>query len=148
MAKRAEKLVKIVALARADERRSGEMTGRSQARLNIYIDKLGELNAYRHTYAHSTQGSSNIHSAHWKDYQNFLQRLDTAVRSQQQVIRDCEKSVDVHRRQWMAKRQRLESLERVLERYQEEDRLRADRMEQRAMDDPHSAPERYNEGGD
>lgn len=143
MADRADKLQKIVALAKAAERRSGEQTGQSQAKLNDYVDKLGELNAYRHNYAHAKRGGGELHSVHWKDYQNFLQRLDTAVRTQQQAVRDCEESVELHRRQWMAKRQRLESLERVMERYQEEDRVQAERVEQRAVDDLYSMSKAY-----
>jgi flagellar export protein FliJ len=74
-------------------------------------------------------------SAHLKDYHDFLHRLDTAVKAQQQLVRDSEKNLEAHRKRWIAKRQRLESLQRVLDRYQEEDQLHDARMEQKRLDD-------------
>lgn len=74
-------------------------------------------------------------SAHLKDYHDFLHRLDTAVKAQQQLVRDCEQNLETHRKRWIAKRQRLESLRRVLDRYQEEDNLHDARMEQKRLDD-------------
>lgn len=148
MQNRSRKIKKFVALAQSKERRAGELNGRSQAALNEQVDRLGELNAYRHSYVGAAADVSKIHAAHWQDYQNFLYRLDTAVRAQQQVIQGCEESVAAHRRQWMARRQRLESLERVMDRYQKQEHIEADRLEQRALDDLHSSPERYDKGGD
>lgn len=150
MKKRSRKIDKIVALAGAEERRHGEETGRSQAQLNDQLSRLAELNAYRQGYADKTGNSADVHSAHWKDYQNFLYRLDDAVRSQQQIVQDCEQTVESHRRRWMAKRRRLESLERVLERYQKEEHSHAERLEQRALDDLPALPDAYgddNSGG-
>jgi len=146
MRSRSQKMHKFVTLAQAEERRSGEQTGRSQAQLNEQVDRLGELNAYRHGYVVKASDMSKLHAAHWKDYQNFLFRLDTAVRSQGQLIQDCEESVALHRRQWVARRQRLESLERVLDRYQQQERVEAERQEQRVLDDLHLRPERYDQG--
>ncbi len=145
MGKRSKKIHKFVALAEVEERRSGEMTGQSQAQLHSQVHKLGELNAYRHNYAEKSIDVANVHAAHWKDYQNFLHRLDDAVRSQQEIVKDCEQTVEAHRRRWMAKRQRLESLERVLERFQQEEHLQAARLEQRVLDDLRSRPERYDD---
>jgi len=78
---------------------------------------------------------SNINSAHWKDYQDFMQRLDYAARSQQQIIRECEQHLATHRQHWLAKRQKLESLERVLERCRREESLQENRQQQRKLDE-------------
>ena len=72
---------------------------------------------------------------HWKDYQNFLFKLDQAVRSQQQIVQDCERSLESHRQRWLQKRQRLESLQKVQNRYLKEAEIRDDRREQRVLDD-------------
>ena len=76
----------------------------------------------------------------WQDYQNFLQRLDGAVSAQQQIVSDCEQNLETHRQRWLAKRRRLESLERVLEKYHEQDRAYEDRLEQKTLDDLPSSP--------
>lgn len=135
MDKRSRKIDKIVSLASAEEKRHSEITGRSQQTLNDHLHRLGELSAHRHNYASKATSAAEIHSAHWKDYQNFLYRLDDAVRAQRSIVSDCEQDVELHRRRWMVKRQRLESLERVLERYQNDERIAANRREQRVLDD-------------
>lgn len=147
MKKRSSRLKKIVALAEAEERHFGVLTGRAQSRLNEQLGRLGELNAYRHDYADKAQENVKLHSAHWKDYQNFLFRLDDAVRSQQMIVDDCRQKLDAHRRQWMDKRQRLESLDRVRERFRQEEKLHDERLEQRTQDDMPPAPDRYETEG-
>ncbi len=135
MKKRSQKIDKLVVIAKADERRTGEAAGRLRVRLGTELERLGELNAHRHVYANKVNSMMNVNSAHMKDFQSFMHRLDQAARSQQQIIRDCEQHFETHRRQWMAKRQKLKSLERVLDRYRRDEALYADRQEQRRLDD-------------
>ncbi len=135
MKKRTRKIDKIVALAASEERRVGEEAGRSRQRLDEQLARLGELNAYRHNYAKKSPAGPSVSAAQWQDYQNFLQRLDGAVRAQQEIVNDCEQNLEAHRQRWLAKRRRLESLERVLDRYQEQDRVYEDKLEQKALDD-------------
>lgn len=111
------------------------MAGRSRQHLDAQLDRLGELNAFRHNYANKNSTSTAVSSAHLKDYHDFLHRLDTAVKAQQQIVRDCEQNLEAHRKRWITKRQRLESLQRVLDRYQDEDNLHDARMEQKRLDD-------------
>ena len=49
MARRPGKIEKLVSLANAEERQSGERTGRVQSKLNEQLRRLAELNAYRQT---------------------------------------------------------------------------------------------------
>lgn len=141
MKKRSARLQKILSVAEAEERNLGMQTGRAQKRMLEENRKLGELNAYRENYAARARDTSALNSAHWKDYQNFLARLDEAARSQQQVVNDCRKNLEVFRRRWLVKRQRVESLERVQDRYRQQESAHEDRIEQRALDDlPSTAP--------
>jgi len=135
MKKRSKKLSKIISLATSEERSQGAVTGKSRRILEEQNARLGELNAYRHSYAGLSKSISNVNSAHWKDYQNFLSKLDQAIDSQQQIVRDSEQNLEIHRRRWLAKRQRLESLQRVLDRYQDEELQYAERQQQRVQDD-------------
>ena len=135
MRKRTRKIDKIVSLAASEERRLGEEAGRSRRHLDEQLARLGELNAYRHTYAKKSPSGSSVSAAQWQDYQSFLHRLDGAVQAQQQIVSDCEQTLETHRQRWLAKRRRLESLERVLEKYQQQDRAFEDRLEQKALDE-------------
>jgi len=135
LSKRTDKIGKVVSFASSEERRFGAQTGRSQSHVTEQTNKLGELQAYRQTYANKSLLTQGASTAHWQDYQNFLQRLDRAVLSQQQIVRDGERNLAVHRQRWLVKRQRLESLQRVLKRYREQDRHYEERLEQKILDD-------------
>ena len=132
---RSRKIGKVARLAASEERRFGELAGKSRQQLNEQLERLGELNAFRHNYTNKSLKESTLSSAHMQDYQSFLRRLDTALGAQQQIVRDCEQKLEAHRRRWMAKRQRLESLERVLEKYSAEERVQQDRIEQKRLDE-------------
>jgi len=135
MKQKADRLRRILALAVTEERRLAVQTGRSQARLDEQRARLAELREHRRGYSRLSPESGNVPAAHWKDYQRFLGRLDHAVRSQQQIIADCERALDLHRQRWQVKRQRVESLQQVVDRTEEEVRRAADRREQRALDE-------------
>ena len=148
MKKRSSKLDRIVSLASSEERRWGERAGKARIELEQQLARLGELNAYRSEYQEKARGSGKIRSAHIKDYQQFLQRLDAAVSSQQQIIRDSEQSYETVRKQWINKRRRLESLERVLERYRQSEAVVADRLEQKALDELKGKGDQFAPGQD
>ncbi|MCP4302390.1 MAG: flagellar export protein FliJ [Gammaproteobacteria bacterium] len=148
MKSRSRKIGKVATLAAAEERRFGEIAGRSRQHLDEQLDRLGELNAFRHNYAKKSSITSTVSSAHWQDYQSFLRRLDTAVSAQQQIVRECEQNLEIHRQRWLAKRQRLESLERVLEKYTAEDNAYLDRMEQKRLDELPATQSTYSEVDD
>ena len=135
MHRRSRKIGKVAALAASEERRYGEQAGRSQRELNEQRNRLGELNAYRHNYARSGLGRDGVSAAHWQDYQNFLSRLDKAIKAQQQIVQDCEQTLASHRQRWLAKRRKVESLERVLDKYKARETAYAEKLEQKLLDD-------------
>lgn len=147
MKARSKKIERIVKVAESDERRYAEMTGAAQRQLNSQKDRLGELSRYRTEYSERAGSTRPTNAAQLKDYQTFLDRLDTAVVSQKQVIQECERSLDAHRRRWQAKRQRLDSLQKVAERLSNEDRQLADRQAQRIVDDRPATKPRFSSDG-
>lgn len=143
MKNRSGRFAKIVSLAAADERRQSVALGRAQRALSEAVDRLDELERYRREYASSQRPAGEVSAVRWADYQAFLGRLDDAVKAQHQVILDGEQNVDAHRRRWVDRRQRLDSLNRVLDRYRLDERLEDERRQQRALDDRASGREFY-----
>lgn len=135
MKKRSRKLDRIVSLASSEERSLRERTGETRKKLDKQRERLGELNAFRQAYASKMPRGAGVSAAHLKDYKHFLKRLDDAVGSQEQIIQDGERSYENARRRWLAKRQRRESLERVLEKYRRIEAAHEDRLEQKKIDD-------------
>lgn len=135
MIRRSSRLQRVVLLAGSEERRESLELGKAQRALDEELNRLAELKDYRRSYAERTLPDGSMSAVRWQDYQHFLNRLDLAVNAQQQLILDGERNIDAHRRRWMAKRQRLESLERVVERYRKSESAHDERILQRALDD-------------
>jgi flagellar FliJ protein len=135
MIRRSSRIQKVVSIAGSEERRECMKFGKAQRALDDEIERLAELQDYRHNYANRSLPDSSISAARWQDYQHFLNRLDQAVTAQQQVILDGERNTEAHRRRWLAKRQRQESLERVVDRYRKSENVRDERVLQRAVDE-------------
>jgi flagellar FliJ protein len=135
MTRRTKKIGKVVSLAASEERRFGEQAGQSQQKLDKQLKKLGELNAYRQDYASKNPATAGTSAAHWKDFNMFLHRLDQAVTSQQHLVTQGEQNLESHRKRWLAKRQKLESLQRILDKSVRRDAIYLARLEQKLMDD-------------
>ncbi|MEM7432336.1 MAG: flagellar export protein FliJ [Pseudomonadota bacterium] len=135
MKKRSHKIQKIVGIAKAEEQRSSLAAGRAQQKLDDAVSRLEELNAYRQGYAEQARQPRHAMAMQWQDHQQFLGKINDAVRSQQTIVAESEHQLEMHRRQWTAKRRRLESLVRVVESYRAQEQVVKDRREQRETDD-------------
>ena len=141
MDKRGKKMEKIARLAEVEEQRFGKLAGKCRAELQKQLQRLDELADYRNSYTHCSV--DNIDAAHWQDFQNFIRRLDQAVRSQQEIVRECERNFELHRRQWLEKRRRRETLENIVERQRRDELAHEERLEQRKLDDLPRSPQPY-----
>ncbi len=147
MRSRSKKFERLVKVAESDERRYAEITGAAQRHLNSQKERLSELSRYRGEYSERAGTKRPTNAAQLKDYQTFLDRLDTAVVSQKQVIQECERSLEAHRRRWQVKRQRLDSLQKIAKRLVVEDRQLSERQAQRVMDDRPATKPRFSRDG-
>lgn len=143
MKKRASRLQRIVVLAQAEERQFGAQMRTSRARLTEQIDRLGEFNVYRREVHVAAPKAAHLRSADLNNRQDFVHRLDRAIRAQHGIVEDCQKSLELHRRKWQEKRRRVESLRRVQNRILKEELARAERIEQRSLDDRPATPGIY-----
>lgn len=139
----AGRMQRVLALAASEEKRECQEMGKSQRALDEEIQRAEELAAYRRSYAERPVPNGPVDAARWLDYQNFLRRLDQAVELQARVVSESERHLDTHRARWLARRQRFESLGRVVERQQEASKRHEDRLLQKAIDDlPCRSPHR------
>ena len=146
---RSLRLKRLVEIAEREERKAAETLGRLRAELARREAQLGELNAYRKAYAASSRQAPGGTSAHWKDYQSFLGRLDRAIVAQKQLTSDAGSGVESACDAWVQKRQRSEALKKVLERSRQAEAQAASRREQRRLDDtPLAAPPFTVDGSD
>lgn len=142
MKKRSVRISKIVAIAQSEERRVSIEMGHAQRSLNAEIDRLRELENYRESYSAGFTMDGEVSATRWQDYQNFLQRIDDAVQQQKDVVLTGRQNRDAHRRHWMKKRQRVESLERVVDRFRDDEHRADERTQQKIQDDLSAAGSR------
>lgn len=137
MKQRTDRIQRVQQLAETEERNCCRAMGEAQRIASDHEQRLRELQNYRREYASRRPrgGNGTISGVQWTDYQNFLQRLDEAVRAQRQLVESSTKNRDTHRRRWMVKRQKMESLQRVADRYRSDALRDAERKEQKTLDD-------------
>lgn len=126
---------RIFVVAKTEERQECEEMGRAQRLLDAEISRLDELLAYRRAYEQKASADSGIQPTHLVDYQNFLSRLNNAVTEQQKHVLSGQQNRDLHRERWMAKRQRLDSLQNVVERYRKSEVQEEEQKAQKILDD-------------
>jgi len=126
---------RIFVVAKSEERQKCQEMGRAQLLLDAEENRLGELRSYRQSYEKRVSTGAGIKPAHWADYQNFLCRLSDAVSEQQKHVLTGKENRDLHRKHWMAKRQRLDSLQQVVDRYRKTEDQQEERKLQKVLDD-------------
>lgn len=126
---------RIFVVAKSEERQKCQEMGRAQTLLDAEINRLDELRAYRETYEERASANASIQPAHWVDYQNFLARLNSAVTEQQKHVLTGKENRNLHRQRWMEKRQRLDSLQHVVDRYRKIENQQEEQKAQKILDD-------------
>lgn len=140
MKKKSTRIKRVHGLAESEEKTSCRAMGEAQRLLDEQLQRLHELQAYRHEYSSRRPKSGVVNSAQWADYQNFLSRLDDAVHAQAELVAEGERNRDAHRAQWQGKRIKMKSLQRVVERHRDDELREAERESQRRQDDLQAMP--------
>lgn len=140
MKKKSARMQRVHGLAASEEKSSCRAMGEAQRLLDEQLQRLNELQAYRHEYSSRRPTNGIVNSAQWADYQNFLSRLDDAVHAQAQLVAEGERNRDAHRAQWQGKRMKMNSLQRVVERCRDDEQREAQRESQRRQDELPAPP--------
>lgn len=99
--------------------------------------KLDDLNNYRAEYARTFEqaGRGGMDAARMADYRRILARLSDAIIYQEQRLASLQGEYEQVRRRWTDTRTRTAALDKVMERYREEERRDGDRREQGESDE-------------
>ena len=115
--KRSERMKIVKTLAEREEHTERLNMSESQSKLDAEMQRLDELKTYRQSYDVKRNLDDGLPASRWQDYHRFLGRLEQAVATQENVVRDGKSRREAHRQRWMVKQQRLESLSRIIKRY-------------------------------
>lgn len=99
--------------------------------------RLEMLQQYRQEYADKLYGNAQqgVSQQEWRNYQEFLGRLDEAIDSQTRAVKDSVQRTANGQSHWLEQRNRLKAIDTLSERHQNTERYLANRQEQKQSDE-------------
>ncbi|MCQ4294786.1 flagella biosynthesis chaperone FliJ [Pseudomonas stutzeri] len=136
-ASRAARLAPVIEMAERAERDAARLLGQAQTQLTQAETKLAELDQYFRDYQQQwmQQGSQGVSGQWLMNYQRFLSQLESAIGQQQRSVNWYRDNLLKLRQQWHQKHARVEGLGKLIESYQREARIAADKREQKLLDE-------------
>lgn len=134
---RSKRLQPVQRLTQAREKDAARALGNSRQQLQQLQQQLAELERYREEYRKHYQQSGNAGFSAQKlqQLQLFLANIDQAIAQQQQAIANAEKLCEQQKASWFRARGKTQALDKVVERYQEDERQQQNRREQKENDE-------------
>lgn len=127
--------VQRVAEDRADA--AAKVYAEARKRLEEQRARLQQLIQYRQDYLNQRAANNGgaMDGFRLRDYNAFIARIDTAIQHQQQAVAVAEGEAQRTRRLWTDVLGRARAIEKVVERYQDDERREDNRREQRLSDE-------------
>ena len=99
--------------------------------------KLIELRQYHAEYTQrlNDSGRTGLNIAQINDYRNFIVRLAVAVKQQEELLESCEIVLKEKHDAWMLTRVHHQALDKVVDRYQEQEHQESEKREQAESDE-------------
>ena len=98
--------------------------------------KLNMLLSYREDYRERFRNSmhQDVHSAGWKNFQEFLEKLDQAIDQQRAAVLASQQAVHRGQRDWQTKQKQVKAYDTLEQRHNTVESERARKLDQRLMD--------------
>ena len=134
---KSKRMQPVAKVAEQRERQAAVEMAEFRRFLDAQQTRLDELNNYRNDYARTFEqaGRGGMDAARMADYRRILARLNDAIVYQEQRLASLHNDYEQVRRRWTDTRTRAAALDKVMERYREEERREGDRREQGESDE-------------
>ncbi|MGM8933806.1 flagellar export protein FliJ [Pseudomonas neustonica] len=134
---RIRRLMPVVDMALEDERKAATVLGQCQQQLDEAQNRLRDLEYYCTEYAKgwTQRGEQGVGREWLMNYQRFMAQMEVALEQQRQTVSWHGQSIEKARESWRERYQRLEALRKLIEKYRLEAQARADRQEQKLLDE-------------
>lgn len=134
---KSKRMKPVKRIADSKERDAAKALGESQRVMREQEDRLAQLKAYREEYRAQVQrtGSAGVSAGRLQELHRFMNRLDEAIAEQEKCLQMAEQACEERRRGWFDARGRSRVLDKVVARYQEEERADAAKHEQKELDE-------------
>lgn len=134
---RSKRLQPVQRITEAKEQDAARALGDAQQQLEQLKEQLKELENYREEYRNHFQhsGRSGFSAQQLVQQQQFLTHIDKAIKQQHQSIIQAEAACEERRQLWFQARGRTQALDKVAERYRDDERQEQNRREQKENDE-------------
>jgi flagellar protein FliJ len=137
MQKRSERLDIVQQAAARTERERAERVALAEKHLVEMQQKLTALEKYRSEYeaGFATRAGAGFGAVAVRDFQTFLARLGEALNQQRELVAAARRALDAERVHWREAAQRTHVVETLVEKWQGEETLAANRRDQNMSDE-------------
>lgn len=99
--------------------------------------RLEQLVNFRQDYQSqlSETGAKGMGAFRLRDYNAFISRIDTAIQEQRERTYRAEQYAETKRREWLEQQTQATAIEKVVDRYRDQERRDAERRDQRNTDE-------------
>lgn len=134
---RSQRLQIVLKLARQKEEAAQKELARAQERLQAEQAKLEQLRQFQAEYQANLQSRTGtaVNPMQYRALSAFISRLSVAMQEQERQIQLAAVQVERARQQWLLVHQRHQNMDRLIERYRDEEIREQDRREQRQADE-------------
>lgn len=124
-------------LAQDDVDCAARKLGMMRAQRNEAERQLQALLDYRHEYRTKLQAAtqSGIAASGWRNFQQFIETLDTAIAKQRDLLVQASERVAACQREWQQHKRRFNSFDTLATRAADRENQRLARLEQRENDE-------------
>ena len=137
MAPPSDRFKPIQKLASNKERNAAAALGESLRQRDAAQQRLAELQSYLAEYlerfAQATR--SGISGKQLLEYQVFINKLETAIGQQQELVARSQRQCDSSKAQWQGRFTRVKAVDQVIDRMQADEQRAQDRREQAESDE-------------
>jgi flagellar FliJ protein len=124
-------------VAHGREEEAMHKLGQSQQFLDAQAIRLEELRSYREQYSNefAASGEAGLDAVRLRDYRAFLGRLGDAIRQQESLLARYRAQHEQTRQQWVESRSHSQAIDKVVDRYRQQEGRQQERREQREHDE-------------
>lgn len=134
---RSERLEPIAELQRNKETKASLVLGESQRRYQAQEQRLADLEQFQREYQQrfQTLGRSGAAIERYREYRHFNDRLNVAIEQQKRLLEECRRELEHQNRYWSEISSRRRALEKVIDRFHQDEVSYAQRREQGETDE-------------
>ncbi len=139
---RSKRMQPVQRVAHGREQDAMQKLGQSQQFLDAQKARLEELRAYREQYSRdfAASGESGLGASRLRDYRAFLGRLGQAIQQQEALVARYQSQHEQTRQLWVESRSHSQAIDKVVDRYRQQERQQQERREQLEHDERAQRP--------